>query len=49
MFEKDPKQRISATQIFQTPYFRKVGQNFLQDQGKIKELAIPIDMGPPKK
>ena len=27
-------------------YFRKVAQNFLQDQGKIRELAVPISMGP---
>lgn len=44
MFEKDSKKRISATQIMQTPYFRKVAQNFLQDQGRIRELAIPIEL-----
>lgn len=33
----------------QTPYFRKVAQNFIQDQGRIRELAIPIDVEGPKK
>jgi hypothetical protein len=29
MFEKDPKKRISAEQIFKTPYFNKLAKNFL--------------------
>ncbi len=33
----------------QTPYFHKVAQNFLQDKGRIRELAIPIDLHEPKK
>lgn len=46
MFEKESKKRISASEIIQTPYFRKVAQNFLLDQGRIRELAIPIEMAP---
>ena len=48
MFEKEPKKRITGEEIIRTDYFRKVAQNFLQDQGKIRELAIPIDLAPSK-
>lgn len=44
MFEKEPKKRITAEQIFKTPYFNKLAKNFLQDQGRIKELALPVNL-----
>ena len=48
MFEKEPSKRITGQEIIRTEYFRKVAHNFLQDQGRIRELAIPIDMEPSK-
>ena len=48
MFEKDPKKRMSVDQIFKTPYFNRLAKNFIQDQGRIKELATPIELDQPK-
>ena len=49
MFEKEANQRIKTEEIIRTDYFRGVAQNFLKDQGKMRELAIPIDLEEIKK
>ena len=40
---------MTGDEIMRTQYFRKVAQNFLQDQGKIRQLAVPIDLESPSK
>jgi hypothetical protein len=42
MFIKDNKKRITADQIFKTPYIIHAISSFLQDQGKLEQLAAPI-------
>ena len=39
---------MSVNQIFKTPYFNRLAKNFIQDQGRIRELAAPIDLDEPK-
>lgn len=42
MFHKDRKKRITIDEILNTQYIKKYMMSFINDQGKLKELAEPI-------
>jgi hypothetical protein len=42
MFVKDNKKRITADQIMKTPYIMKAIADFVKEQGRLDQLAIPI-------
>lgn len=43
MFVKDNKKRITADQILKTPYIMRAIADFIKEQGKLEQLAIPIN------
>lgn len=48
MFVKDSKKRITADQIIKTPYIMKAISDFVKEQGRLDQLAIPISDSPPQ-
>lgn len=42
MFTKDSKKRLSAKDFFQEKYIMEHVKNFIQDQGRLEQLATPI-------
>lgn len=43
MFVKDSKKRITADQILKTPYIMRAIADFIKEQGRLEQLAIPIN------
>ena len=43
MFVKDNKKRITSDQILKTPYIMRAIGDFIKEQGKLEQLAIPIN------
>jgi hypothetical protein len=46
MFVKDSKKRITVDQIMKTPYIMNAISDFVKEQGRLDQLAIPISNGP---
>lgn len=49
MFVKDSKKRITADQIMKTPYIMRAISDFVKEQGKLEQLAVPINCNEPLK
>lgn len=43
MFVKDSKKRITSDQILKTPYIMRAIADFIKEQGRLEQLAIPIN------